>query len=67
MQMYLNPRARNESVHPVCVLIRLGCQRGSGGRLTRPSSLSSRARTPVVSVNSLTLTTGSGCVVVKSP
>lgn len=37
------------------------------GRLTRPSSLSSRARTPVLSVNSLTLTTGSGCVVVKSP
>lgn len=38
-----------------------------GGRLTRPSSLSSRARTPVLSVKSFTLTDGSGWVVVKSP
>lgn len=34
---------------------------------TRPSSLSSSANTPVLSVNSFTLTAGSGCVVVKSP
>lgn len=31
-----------------------------GGGLTRPSSLSSRARTPVLSVKSFTLTDGSG-------
>lgn len=35
--------------------------------VTLPSSLSSRASTPVLSVNSFTLTAGRGCVVVKSP
>lgn len=35
--------------------------------LTLPSSLSSRASTPVLSVNSFTFTAGSACVVVKSP
>lgn len=35
--------------------------------VTRPSSLSSSASTPVLSVNSFTLTAGRGCVVVKSP
>lgn len=35
--------------------------------LTLPSSLSSSARTPVLSVKSFTLTTGRGWVVVKSP
>lgn len=35
--------------------------------LTLPSSLSSRANTPVLSVNSFTFTAGSGWVVVKSP
>lgn len=35
--------------------------------LTFPSSLSSRAKTPVLSVNSFTLTAGNGWVVVKSP
>lgn len=35
--------------------------------LTFPSSLSSRANTPVFSVNSFTLTAGRGWVVVKSP
>lgn len=35
--------------------------------VTFPSSLSSSANTPVFSVNSLTLTAGKGCVVVKSP
>lgn len=35
--------------------------------LTFPSSLSSRASTPVLSVNSFTFTAGNGWVVVKSP
>lgn len=35
--------------------------------VTLPSSLSSSASTPVLSVNSFTLTAGRGCVVVKSP
>lgn len=35
--------------------------------LTFPSSLSSRANTPVLSVNSFTFTAGNGWVVVKSP
>lgn len=37
------------------------------GVLTRPSSLSSKARTPVLSVNSFTFTAGSAWVVEKSP
>lgn len=37
------------------------------GALTRPSSLSSKARTPVLSVNSFTFTAGSAWVVEKSP
>lgn len=41
--------------------------RSPKGALTRPSSLSSRARTPVLSVKSFTLTAGSACVVEKSP
>lgn len=42
-------------------------ERKEGLSVTRPSSLSSRARTPVLSVKSFTLTAGRGCVVVKSP
>ena len=41
--------------------------RGVGRRITFPISLSSRANMPWLSVYSFTLTTGSGCVVVKSP
>lgn len=37
------------------------------GALTRPSSLSSKARTPVLSVNNFTFTAGSAWVVEKSP
>lgn len=44
----------------ICVIVAL---RG----VTLPSSLSSSASTPVLSVNSFTLTAGRGCVVVKSP
>ncbi len=42
-------------------------ERKKGLRVTRPSSLSSRAKTPVLSVKSFTLTAGRGCVEVKSP
>ncbi len=42
-------------------------ERKEGLRVTRPSSLSSRAKTPVLSVKSFTLTAGRGCVEVKSP
>lgn len=42
-------------------------QRSRAAILTFPSSLSSRAKTPVLSVNSFTLTAGNGWVVVKSP
>lgn len=42
-------------------------QHGGATTLTFPSSLSSRAKTPVLSVNSFTLTAGNGWVVVKSP
>lgn len=44
----------------ICVIVAV---RG----VTLPSSLSSSASTPVLSVNSFTLTAGRGCVVVKSP
>lgn len=40
---------------------------GRDGKVTLPSSLSSSASTPVLSVNSFTLTPGRGWVVVKSP
>lgn len=38
-----------------------------GWMITLPSSLSSKLNIPELSVKSLTFTTGSGCVVVKSP
>lgn len=41
--------------------------RSEANSVTLPSSLSSSASTPVLSVNSFTLTAGRGCVVVKSP
>jgi len=40
---------------------------GVGWRMTRPSSLSSRANLPSASAYSFIFTKGSGCVVVKSP
>lgn len=50
-----------------CSLEQLACTRSVKGALTRPSSLSSKARTPVLSVNSFTFTAGSAWVVEKSP
>lgn len=40
---------------------------GVGRNVTLPISLSSRASIPGFSVYNFTLTTGNGCVVVKSP